>query len=644
MITQIGNLSAEYQELFDSILQEKVNAEKVTARELITPAVEADPENGIEAQEAVYSDPIDTYYIITDGDLVNPKHGGVIMTGVSLGTVMKTDAILDLPLYFEALDKLRSISGFNKYKYLRIPLQEQMLTIGDDRRIEIPAFFNINGVGVRGDHTAEVLYFKMHRFQDAMDLTACVNGAGGTGSGCYIQWVNANNEEMLSPAYNFDWDNEWIYFGWVISNVITSTDGNVQFGVRFIQYDTTNRLVYSYSSLTATLRVQPGLDLDTSTSINVEDAWEDVMNTRSIYSGVISSSVAAKANFTTQNRALLVNDEPAFIADLTYENGEPITQDENGNFVISGGTLDMRVAALPADGGILSYQWYHDDRMIGEATNATYTADGIGTYMAKVGNTIVTGETSWVDSANLVIPAPGQIKVTNKTNIADLPWFAYSGAEGTELQTILRVTVEENNEGDEVRYQWFKRVQVVDPETNMLVFSDPIAIPQANASSYNVPQDETGYFFCKVYNMRNNAMTTDTTLDAQGQNLASNPGCYIHEPSKKPVFQSGDAAITLSGNTLTANLTPEWEEKDFVHYKWARSDTGAIANSDSRTLTISNIDAIEDGTTFICTAWQEVFYQNAYITIQTRDEAGSRYVDSGLYKSDYARATYLLEK
>jgi hypothetical protein len=53
------------------------------------------------------------------------------------------------------------------YKFFLMPVDEPMFEIDADKRtITVPAHFSKNGVGVYGDHMAEILYFSVDRYFD----------------------------------------------------------------------------------------------------------------------------------------------------------------------------------------------------------------------------------------------------------------------------------------------------------------------------------------------------------------------------------------------------------------------------------------------------------------------------------------------
>ena len=65
---------------------------------------------------------------------------------------------------------IKSLSELDK-KYIVLPLDEEVFEINaNTRQITVPPTFKKHGIGVQGDQVAEIVYFKIDRFFDAMDL------------------------------------------------------------------------------------------------------------------------------------------------------------------------------------------------------------------------------------------------------------------------------------------------------------------------------------------------------------------------------------------------------------------------------------------------------------------------------------------
>ena len=143
-----------------------------------------------------------------------------------------------------------------------LPATEATFDIDADKRsITIPANFKDHGVGVQGDEIAEILYFSIDRYFDAMDLADM---------DIVVQWKHekdADHVSNLSATYkkSLTLQPGKIVFGWPITSEVTERAGNIKFSIRFYRRNE-NKLEYSFSTLTATIKIRDGLDF------NIEDA------------------------------------------------------------------------------------------------------------------------------------------------------------------------------------------------------------------------------------------------------------------------------------------------------------------------------------------------------------------------------------
>jgi len=255
----------------------------------------------------------------------------------------KSDDITTLDEYFSFIEELNKI---NRNKYTRLPLDEEVFTINADTRfITVPPSFAANGVAVQGDEVAEVVYFKVNRFFDVTDLDT---------KDIYIQWrspakdANGNFIEGVSAPWIKDIESEpgYIIFGWPLSSTITQAAGDVQFAVRFYEFNDKKQLVYSLSTLTQKVAVKPSLDfnlpdiiLDNTDKI---DDMTTLINDRFENSTLVSGSVEAI--------------EPRWTKVLTETDKEIVNldKDENGFRTKS---ITKSVQAVADDGGRISYGW-----------------------------------------------------------------------------------------------------------------------------------------------------------------------------------------------------------------------------------------------------------------------------------------------
>lgn len=254
--------------------------------------------------------------------------------------------ISTLEEYFSWLKNLGDEQLGGDKKYTILPIDEDHFEINaNTRAINIPASFKKNGVAVQGDDLAEVLYFKIDRYFDYMDLNNC---------DIYIQWETPKSADgttikSVSPAYIRDIESEpgKLIFGWALSDVITANPGNLKFSVRFFQWQDPKNvadggekiLAYSFSTLTAQVLIQPSINFNPEKD---EYKVDDVANRllERLKNSEIAGGYAAAP--------------PEFVVDLV-EN----PQDNKPGYDLSPETnkFELLVQAFASDTGSISYTW-----------------------------------------------------------------------------------------------------------------------------------------------------------------------------------------------------------------------------------------------------------------------------------------------
>ena len=250
--------------------------------------------------------------------------------------------ISTLEEYFSWLKNLGDEQLGGDKKYTILPIDEDHFEINaNTRAINIPASFKKNGVAVQGDDLAEVLYFKIDRYFDYMDLNNC---------DIYIQWETPKSADgttikSVSPAYIRDIESEpgKLIFGWALSDVITANPGNLKFSVRFFQWQDPKNvadggekiLAYSFSTLTAQVLIQPSINFNPEKD---EYKVDDVANRllERLKNSEIAGGYAAAP--------------PEFVVDLV-EN----PQDNKPGYETN--KFELLVQAFASDTGSISYTW-----------------------------------------------------------------------------------------------------------------------------------------------------------------------------------------------------------------------------------------------------------------------------------------------
>ena len=152
-----------------------------------------------------------------------------------------------------------------KSKYLLMPLDEPLFQIDANKRsISVPADFAKNGVGVKGDHRAEVLYFVIDRYFDARDL---YDGTDYIIINWQFRGVNdSRNKELethtsIALAPDDTYIPGSIVFGWVIDNEMTPSKGTLSFSVSFVSKNADNTYSYALNTTVASVIINDSLCL-----------------------------------------------------------------------------------------------------------------------------------------------------------------------------------------------------------------------------------------------------------------------------------------------------------------------------------------------------------------------------------------------
>lgn len=422
----------------------------------------------------------------------------------ALGYDTEDECIKSLDEYFACFDDLALMDKV----YQVLPLDEPTFDIdGNTRTITIPEVFKKNGISVKGDQAAEIIYFTIDRYFDTIDLY-------NDGIAVIVQWETASNGKNvttgISPVLFKDVsvlaDQNKMIFGWAINNTITANAGNIKFAVRFYKVEN-KELVFSLSTLTANAVIQPALDFDfmadSSYVFNANTITDDIQMIQNRHAWQNSSPHLEKTSkdpvFITP---LIPADDSTCVEHVYEEDGVTVKfhcmdLDENG-------VRKFTVSASAEDGGYISYTWYNGENNLGagedeylpcatdekydpslvyyvkeikggvesykvytqfQAANAgtlitelteqklyhkynTFTATAVGDYKVKVKNRsgIVP---ALIDSPVVRIPGPAAFEVTMAENAE----HALIGEDGT---ADLAISVTKGNEHDEIVYTWYK--------------------------------------------------------------------------------------------------------------------------------------------------------------------------------------------
>lgn len=162
----------------------------------------------------------------------------------------------------------------------------------DTRIITVPKDFAKNGVAVVGDHLAELLFFKMPRFFDVVDLYKC---------DILIYWHNTSLKDEAEPHVSMPIakypEGDELHFGWYLTEDATSVAGQIEFAIEFsINNEETGLPNFRLYSQPAKITVKNSIDMDADGVIPENN--EDLIFSRAIYSNIVNLLTAAPAVIT----------------------------------------------------------------------------------------------------------------------------------------------------------------------------------------------------------------------------------------------------------------------------------------------------------------------------------------------------------
>lgn len=518
--------------------------------------------------------------------------------------------ITTLEEYFSWIRNLGNISK----KYTVLPLDEDHFEINaNTRAINIPASFKKNGVAVQGDDLAEVLYFKIDRYFDYMDLNNC---------DIYIQWetpkgADGTTIKSASPAYIRDIESEpgKLIFGWALSDAITANSGTLKFSVRFFQWENPenaaaggNKIIaYSFSTLTAQVLIQQSINFNPEKDEYVVDDVANRLLERLENSQVVGGYAAAV---------------PDFVVDLVEKPqankvGYDLNPDTN--------QFELLVQAFSSDTGAISYTWKHQalnedntttDTLIDTVPSVTAFIEGDKNnmnksyvyYMSLGDNKYTTlnraltpeelndadfkvylKQSKCIADKDGVYWAHAENRITNSSASKDSTKAAFLRPTYVDIKTqpkdkgVLRedgytLKVEANNTDGELTYQWYR-----DPN-HALNFGEtpPIwadneeagLIPDATSNTLTVTDD--GHYRVKITNTRN--------LKSKS---AFSENSRVTSPATMPVFINEDVNVTdfrvsalTDDNCPTIQLDPSVDSDGYT-VAWYLS-SGSLGQEDPK--------------------------------------------------------------
>ena len=166
----------------------------------------------------------------------------------------------------ETLTQLFDIQSKNPPSIAYLPYAHNIYDVNLNTR-------TINGpsiLSVQKDHKSEVVYFKLDRYTDYMDLTNTT---------CLIEYILPNDKDKIPHIYVVPFydtatyiDERKILIPWVIGGAATSQNGKLQYAIRFFkiaEIDNKLELVYNLNTLPTSTEIKKGLEVN-SDNMNAE--------------------------------------------------------------------------------------------------------------------------------------------------------------------------------------------------------------------------------------------------------------------------------------------------------------------------------------------------------------------------------------
>lgn len=321
------------------------------------------------------------------GEEVKDKDGNIILDPDDV------NYIADLYEYFIAFPAIleaaalkdqspEAVPGDNQYwqKYFTIlPLDEPVFEVdANTRKINVPSQFKT--VGVEGDNTAEIVFFLIDRFFDAMDF-------GSKEILAAIEWQRvsgSNPVEDIDKAYikELTLYNNKVLIGWIINKEITEEAGNIEFALRLFTQAPDGSTDYSFSTEPAKITIAKTLNFYPESETELDD--EPVAQVLSRI-----ASTTSPDNLWGDDNLLAPSFGEYNIGNLVDVEGNPIVyaytkESSSGEFYadLNPDTFTAKVIATSNNAtGNISYQWYSWDYDL-----KTWQKDGQETSGAAGGN------------------------------------------------------------------------------------------------------------------------------------------------------------------------------------------------------------------------------------------------------------------
>ena len=505
--------------------------------------------------------------------------------------VLKTiKPISSLNDYFQHIKDLAGLaigqgrSGSDPY-FLRLPLDEPFLEINANTRgITVPG--ELSQIAVVGDKLAEIVFFRIDRYYDAVDLNT---------RHIYIEWEVPDGNGGVTKGISRDFlrdtqsEKDKIIFGWLIDDKLTKNPGTIKFAVRFVEWfdneavNQANRrealdvatngtqMLYSFSSLPATISVVSSLNYslfedDEALSIYSQQTEENI-GTMVLY---LEDSDPDSA---TESAVVEISAAPNFVRDLAapFYGTANLPAGEIYNKVnLENGKLRLQVEAFAEDGGQISYIFGRIAHKENEGTGTAKT--GATGMVAKID--FIEAENVFGDVALADVVASSTFN-TNKT-------FFMKNASGTfyvVTENDIRAAIEEAKVHDSAMPQIFEKVAYVEVQQPGHYYA--IADNRAGGKKVNSTHSSSLYipWATQPVIKDNKALPTRFVFDERAYVIAANTDlvetglAIVQDPEHQlpigntNVFVSS-APMQNAASSITLAPVFETKEESTLSYRW----------------------------------------------------------------------------
>ena len=159
----------------------------------------------------------------------------------------------------DTLEQLYELQKQNAPSNVFLPFAHNIYDIDlSTRKINGPEF-----ISARRDHKSEIIYFKIDRYFDYMDLSNTI---------CVIEYIVPGDTKRVPHIYivpfydtsKFVSEGKMI-FPWSVGGAATSREGTIEYAIRFYRIDgegKNRKLVYNLNTLPAKSKILPSIEGD----------------------------------------------------------------------------------------------------------------------------------------------------------------------------------------------------------------------------------------------------------------------------------------------------------------------------------------------------------------------------------------------